>query len=706
MATPDELEQIVRSAFADGEVERLGCGGFACTFRVRAEGRDLAVKALDPEKVEPRAGREARALERVDSPYVAKLVDVGELERHDRLWPYIVMEYVDGRTLASVLDERDEPLPLEQVTELALKLTEGLRAILLAGLVHRDLKPGNILVRANGDPVIIDLGIARHLDLETVTVPPSPGSPGWMAPEQVDPDGPERGDWRSDQFSFGLLIYVLATGYYPYRGTRFELFFAPREQDVRRPESVNPAIPAELATVIRRLMAREPFERYLRPEQISEELGRAREALAAGVAAPEIANTPFYLAQGHLKSFATGDFYVALAADGVICDARNMGTRRDEFVHQARATGAWALLDPVSHDDRSPQEARPSGYRDLPYGDRAAPIVGFTDDDERSAYLQPIVDYQRETETTAIISPYFFAARGEANWIDESLAMARLAGDHLRAQDDARSLWTAVAVAQDYLRPHNRSSLLNRLTSRLPTTLYLLVSTSQQSFGPLADAEVLKGMQVVTETLAEASVPVIFGRRASEGLLLVALGAGGYSTGVSAVHQNFQPHPEVPEEGGGQGNVWYYVPRFLNTIKIETRRDIVGAGYAELVDCDCHYCAELFAANAQTTIVNAEERVMLLQHNMHAQRQQAARLASLSVLDRLQRMRTWIDEALSAYGQLPPTWAAGEGPEFLRTWLYAASAPARERARHRAARQTETAAHASEPERAPSAVAV
>lgn len=211
-----------------------------------------------------------------------------------------------------------------------------------------------------------------------------------MAPEQVDLDHPERGDWRSDQFSFGLLLYVLATGYYPYRGTRFELFFAPREQGVRRPESVNPAMPAELAAVIRRLMAREPFERYLRPEQISEVLERARDAIAAGVAAPQLPGAPFYLAQGHLKSFATADFYLALAADGVVCDARTMGGRRDEFVDQSRAANSMALLDPGSYYDRSPQDARPSGYRDLPYGDGPDPVVGFPDDDGRSLYLQPI----------------------------------------------------------------------------------------------------------------------------------------------------------------------------------------------------------------------------------------------------------------------------------------------------------------------------
>lgn len=668
MAAPDELEAVVVAAFPDAEVTRLGCGGFACTFRVQIGDDTFAVKALDPDKVEPRAGREARALERVDSPYVVRLVDVGEVERDGRQWPYIVMDFVDGETLAAILERRDEPLPLADVIELAIKLAEGLRAIWAAGLVHRDIKPGNVLIRAGGDPAIVDLGIARHLDLETVTVPPSPGSPGWMAPEQVDLDRPERGDWRSDQFSFGLLLYVLATGYYPYRGNRFELFFAPREQDVRRPESVNPEMPAELGALIRRLMAREPYERYLRPEQISEDLARARDALAAGVAGAVPIAARFYLAQGHVKNFATAAYYAALAPDGVVMDARNMGSRLVEFVDQAVAAPAAALIDPVNYLDRSPQDARPSGYRDLGYGDRAEPTLGFADDDERLAYLRPILDHQRMTNATHLIAPYFYAHRAEGEWIDESLALARLGADYLAEQSDERELWTAVAVAQDYLRPHNRATLLNLLTSRLPTTLYLLVSTSQLSFAPLADGDVLRGMQAVIETMAEAQVPVVFGRRSSEGLLLIALGAGGYSTSISAVHQNFQPHPEAADEGGGQAQDWYYVPRFLNSIKIETRRDIVAGGQAELVDCNCGYCATLFAADAATTIADADERVLLRQHNVYAQRRQAGSLADLNPLDRLQLLRAWIAEAQTAYRQLPPTWAPGEGPDFLDVW--------------------------------------
>lgn len=657
---------VVEAAFPGADISLLGRGGFGCTFRVRDGQQDLAVKVLDPDKVEARAGREARALERVSSPYVVELLDVGEQEHDGRPYPYLVMRFVEGRTLAEVVDNGH--LSLELVLELAIKLADGLAAIWVAGLVHRDLKPGNVIVGADGAPVIVDLGIARHLDLETVTIPPSPGTPGWMAPEQVDLDQPARGDWRSDQFSFGLLLYVLATGYYPYRGTRYELWQAPRTQDVLRAESVNPAIPSALGDVIRRLMAPEPHRRFLRADRLRADLERAQAAVAAGVASSAPPAGRFHFIQGDLKSFTSPEFYAALDPDGVVCDARSMGSRLAVFVDQARAVNADAAVDPVSYFDRSPQSARQPTYRDLPYGDRDDAVLGFADDDERRAYVEPIVSFQRATNVNVLIAPYFYAARGEIEWVRESLEVARVSEDILAGEGDERPLWTSVAIAQDLLRPQHRDELLNTLTGRLPRTLYLFVHTSQASFAPLNDREVLEGMRTLIETMSEAEVDLVFGRRASEGLLLVSLGAGGFSTGVRALHQNFQPHPDVLEEGGGPGYDWFYVPRFLNSVRMETRRDIVAQGHQELVDCNCSYCGELFATSPAATIATTEDRLLVHRHNIYALRQQTRRLADLAPLDRLQLMGRWIDEALAAYRELPPTWATGEGPDFLTTW--------------------------------------
>ncbi len=623
---------------------------------------------LDPERVEPREGREARALAQVDSPYVVHLVDTREITIDAQQVSMLVMEFIEGRTLSQLV--ADGRLPLADVLDLSVKLAHGLAAIWAAELVHRDLKPDNVIVRIDGDPVILDLGIARHLDLETVTTPPTPGTPGWMAPEQVDLERPSRGDWRSDQFSFGLLLYVLATGYYPYQGNRLQLYLAPREQEVRRSDLVNPEISPELASAITRLMAREPYQRFLRPNQILVELERTQAALERGAKQPTIAVGRFFLAQGDRKNFATPAYYRELAPDGVICDARNMNfDRLIEFVDQTRAVNVGALVDPVNFYDRSPFDARPAKYRELPYGTRADRLLGFSSDDERAAYVQPILDYQRRTNATTLVAPYFYASGGELNWVEESLKCASESRSYTLEHGEKRDVWTAVAISQDLLRSNVRNDLLNLLTSRLPTTLYLLVHTPQGSFAPLADKDILRAITEVIERFTEARVPVVLGRRASEGLLLVALGAAGFSIGVSAIHQNFQPHPEAPAERRGQGYDWYYVPRLLNSLRMETRTDIAAGLYPEILDCNCPYCAALFGANPQATITTTEAGVLLRQHNIFAVRQQATRLAAVGPLERLQFMRTWIEEALAGYGQLPAAWAPGEGPKFLSAWL-------------------------------------
>jgi tRNA A-37 threonylcarbamoyl transferase component Bud32 len=666
----DLLDAAIAAAFADAEIERIDCGGFACTYRLRTSEIDAAVKVLDPELVAPREGREAKALAAVGSLYVVRFLAADEVEVDGVMVPYLAMEFVEGESLQARIERGAWP-SLAELVELAIKLSEGLRAIWAADLAHRDIKPGNILIRENGDPVIVDLGIARHLTLETVTVPPSPGTPGWMAPEQVDLERPARGDWRSDQFSFGLLLYLLATRYYPYRGNRLELWRAPATQEPQRPESANPDVPIELADVIRQLMARQPYERFLRPERITEELENVQAVLDRRPPATARPPAAFYLVQGDRKNFATAEFYGALAPEAVIMDARNMNDERlGELVDQARAAGSGAMIDPVSYFDRSPLDARPAGYRSLPYGARADRLLGFYDDDERRDYVHAILGYQRVRETTALIAPYFYAARAERDWLEESVRMHRIAADLAAEEGEDRPVWGAVAVAQDYLRvAEAREEFLNVVTSDLPAALYLLVHTTQLSFAPLADQELLAGMRRVIQVLADAGVPVIAGRRNSCGLLLLALGAAGFSIGARAIHQNFQPHPERPDTDGGPGADWIYIPKLLNSIKVETRGGLVDAGAAALIACDCPYCAELFGADPGAAIATTDERILMTRHNLFALRSQATELAALAPSDRLQLMRSWAEEALATYNQLAAPWAPGEGQAFLTAWL-------------------------------------
>lgn len=671
-ADEEFLTRAVHEAFPNHSIELCGTGGFASTFHVQGEAGDLAVKMLDPEKAgSVRSEREIRALTLVDHPNVVGYRETSEVTIDEVSVRYLVMNFVEGQSLMNSLRAGDL-WPVERIIDFARGVTSGLTAIWSMSLAHRDLTPNNIMVRPDGTPVIVDLGIARHLDLETVTQLPTPGSPGWMAPEQVGLE-PEHGDWRSDQFTFGLVLYLMSTGVFPFTGDNpEELWLAPAVQDLRPPQIVNPDLPTAFGDVIRQMTAREPYQRYLRPEALSGAIELASIQFESQGAASNARTLVFGLAQGHVKNFGGNPFYAELGADAVIVDARNANwDKTSELLDCAREAQSLRSVDPVNFLDRSPRDARPAGYIELPYG-KGDRRTGFSDFDDRMRYAKPIVQYQMDLSSDRVIAPYFYAAVSEPTWIRESLEFGRIAKEIVDEGDTDNEVWTGVAISGTFLREQHRTTLLNLLTGAAPKVLYLLVHTNQSANAPLNDRELLEGFSVVIETMNQAGTEVIVGRRYTEGLLLMALGATGWTVGVSATHQNMQPHPEEADEDarGGKGHDWYYSPELLNSLTVPRRAALQPAHpaffapqttYDEKVFSDVPARAEI----GQDT----EARVELIRHNLTEMRRQAAELGNVGASQRTRLMRDWVTSAESQYEALGGPWGPAEGPGFLSTWL-------------------------------------
>ncbi len=181
-------------------------GGFKVTFKGRWQGREAAIQVhyrFDDERLD----RESAALRAIDSPHVAKLLDEAEFSIGEHEFPVYICEFIDGKTLQELVDDgctwqRDE------LSGLARDLATGLQAIHEHRLIHRDLKPANIMLAKNGGAVILDLGVAKHLERTTITIL-HPGTTGWKSPEQLQAGNI---DVRSDLFCLGLVLYYAATG--------------------------------------------------------------------------------------------------------------------------------------------------------------------------------------------------------------------------------------------------------------------------------------------------------------------------------------------------------------------------------------------------------------------------------------------------------------------------------------------------------------
>ncbi|HZS37089.1 MAG TPA: serine/threonine-protein kinase [Polyangia bacterium] len=245
-------------------LEEVGQGGMAVVYKGfdTTLNREVAVKVLHPHL----AGQEeSRARLQREAHAVAKLRHENILEIFDYSGPdspesYIVTEFIHGKTLKIFLN--DNPLPFPEVAEMiASEVARALEHAHALGVIHRDVKPENVMIRDDGLCKLMDFGIAQIVDKERMTVTGQLlGSPAYMAPEHVEG---RPLDFRTDVFALGILTYQLATGQLPFRGKNpHEVLKRIAECKFAPPESVNPLVGARLGRVIKKALEREPASRF------------------------------------------------------------------------------------------------------------------------------------------------------------------------------------------------------------------------------------------------------------------------------------------------------------------------------------------------------------------------------------------------------------------------------------------------------------
>ena len=265
-------------------LEVIGRGGFGIVFRAFDEKlqRVVAIKVLSPElactsPARKRFLREARASAKVRHENVVSIYAV-----EDAPIPYLVMEYVPGETLQQRLDGTG-PLEVEDVLQIGKQIADGLTAAHEEGLIHRDVKPGNVLLDSSGgDHVkITDFGLARAADDASLTQSGLiAGTPLYMSPEQAVGD---RLDQRTDLFSLGSVLYQMLSGRPPFRApSTVAVLRRVAEEEPRPIQEVIAEVPDWMCAIVSNLHAKSPEQRYSTAEEVSEVLARSREDLNAG----------------------------------------------------------------------------------------------------------------------------------------------------------------------------------------------------------------------------------------------------------------------------------------------------------------------------------------------------------------------------------------------------------------------------------------
>jgi eukaryotic-like serine/threonine-protein kinase len=340
-------------------LEQIGAGSFGTVWKARDAALDRVVAVKIPRKGQLSADegdkflREARAAAQLQHPRIVGVHEVG-LERG---LIYIVSDFIEGHTLDQWLSARKPTV--REATELCRKLAETLHYAHEHGVIHRDLKPGNVMIDGAGEPHIMDFGLAKR-DAGEMTMTMEGdilGTPAYMSPEQAKGEG-HRGDRRMDVYSLGVILFELVAGERPFRGNVRMLLKQVIEDEPPSPRKLDARIPRDLETICLKCLQKEPRRRYDTAGELADELGRvlAGEPIAARPAGRLERGWRWCRRYPALASLAAATLLllVALAAVGMtgyVQTSRALGLAEDraELARRAAAGEAKARLTEAEH---------------------------------------------------------------------------------------------------------------------------------------------------------------------------------------------------------------------------------------------------------------------------------------------------------------------------------------------------------------------
>jgi len=577
----------------------LGSGAFGRTYRVKKGGKVYAMKVLRPEAIRTevdrkRFQRECRALQKIKSEHVVAYHDHGVFDDDGRETYFIVMSFVEGTDFDRRLRGRSLPLPEAEIRAVLHQVLAGLADIHKHEIVHRDLKPANIFVAKDGMVKIVDFGLVKMINYTTLTMTGEIlGTPLYMSPEEMLD---RKIDHRSDLFSFGVLLYQLLTGRFPFPSRNImQLIRAVTQDPPDRPTRYNPDLSNRLENLVLRLLEKEPFLRPSSAAEVADLLEQTPfyytdEGLVPTTEAWSFARRMCFIRLMHNEKSVIERFLAGHTIDGVVFQA-NYIPRYGGQLEVLRKQDVLYLFDPSTNRLTYSKFSETKGLRDLPYVqdkmNRLTPAK-LRSIAEIRKYVHGVLNWQIQHGCTYLVAPFHFSKTLASEWMEVDLKLISEAREYLASKGREERFFAAVCTnLEDLTDEENRRLLVNRY-SKYPVDGYLFyIDLVQEQMSVPGQLFSYLNMLVDFKALAK---PLVACRVGNLGLGLVSLGIDAFTTGIASL--SFFSEKTLLEDRptGYTMRPKYYLPALLSNVQIGAAIDVLSSGQYNGFVCRCPYC--------------------------------------------------------------------------------------------------------------------
>jgi serine/threonine protein kinase len=563
-------------------VSEIGGGGQGAAVRGRWRGRDVVVKVLFPHAFAATAWEHARRATTITHPNVVHIDYASEVELDGELLHYVVMPYVEGRTLRQAM-EAGETWSVPQAIEAAAQIAEGLAALHEVGRIHRDIKPENILYGTDGRIQIIDLDLVHYDGFETLT-----GrwafTPGYAAREVASSN---RFSERSDLFALGIVLYELLAGRHPFAAATAEESQA-RIQAQQTPDPLPMTVPPPVRDLVARLLAHRASRRPVAASDVASDLRGVSEAPRRSLGDVGLGIRLTSDARSAVAAYLADD-----VTDLLVADAKRLpaGFPMGWEMHKGPL-----LIDP--HTDWLGADLGSEAFLGLAKRvwkpDPFLPALRSGSDDEE--LVASVLEWEANLGATGLISPYLrvehWRSDGSAQ-LERNRALSTTAVRLAREQWPTLPLYAGIAIGNGTFKDDDRrDQVLEMLTALRADGAYVVIEDKAW--------EVANHLEVLADfgrTLKQQGLEAILAYAGPEAVTIAA--SGSWDGMVTGHKQSYRAAQFQPQGGGNAGTrpARLLAHRYLYEVQDGMLRKLATVAPGAL-RCECAACRVMFSSGA------------------------------------------------------------------------------------------------------------